>query len=303
MSGLTLDAATSDAASRAPGLPLDLHEGIDALRATGCDRWPDDLRLRSTLGDLVPGRCKATNLCGYCARLAAVETAEVLALDAMANSAPEVFSVLTTRTATLDMRRFRRGREAVRRAVVRRWPDARAATLVEFQTGRGTRSEGKRRPHWNDLWKGIPADEAARLQEVAAVAWTRHVDAEVGGQHAQAVTEAGGLMRYLALHFQKQDQAPPLGWRGHRFRTMSGYLAQPMVAARLEARESLRFKRELWRALQEGLEGLEAEEAAHFQLYAANKLSWSLVRLQDVPTAFDDDGLPAAWETIEAPVR
>src|SRR4051794_28082344 len=85
---------------------LDLHEGISApggvrthsavdgtllweaiaqapLPASGCPRWPEHLRLRSSLGEVVPGRCRATNKCAYCARLAAVETSEMLMLDAM----------------------------------------------------------------------------------------------------------------------------------------------------------------------------------------------------------------------------
>src|SRR4051794_39308839 len=113
---------------------LDLHEGIGPSDGGGCPRWPAGLRLQSTLGALVPGRCRATNLCDYCARLAAVETAEVLALDALTNAAPLLWSVLTTRTATIDVAAFKHAREMVMRAVRARWPAAQAATLVEFTT-------------------------------------------------------------------------------------------------------------------------------------------------------------------------
>lgn len=279
--------------------PLDLHEGNDPR---GCPRWPAGLRLESTLGDLVPGRCHATNLCAYCARLAAVETAEVLAIDAMRNEAPGVYAVLTTRTATLDLAGFQNGLRAARRALRREWPSARSAQLVEFQTGRGRNSGGERRPHWNWLLKGVPSDVVDQVHDVIASAWCARVDAEPEAQWVGAIAEAGGLMRYLALHFQKSDQAPPQGWRGHRFRAQRGYLEQPMAQAREEARQALRFKREVWRAHQAGLRGAEAEEAAHQAMYEASELAWSLVRLQQLPTTFGPDGLPATWEEVVVPV-
>lgn len=282
---------------------LDLHEGnVAAGPTTGCPRWPDGLRLESTLGDLVPGRCKATNLCDYCAKLAAVENAEVLAQDAMTNTAPALWSVTTTRTATIDTGSFRRARQAVERDVRRRWPDAQRATLIEFTTGLGTRSGGDRRPHWNDTWKGIPADAAEELHAVIAAAWCARVDAAPRGQHVQAISETGGLMRYLALHFQKESQQPPQGWRGHRFRTSRGYLAERLPEARERARQALRLRRELWKAEKAGMTGEAALEAAQRALYEANEMAWSLVRLTEIPSAFGDDGLPSAWSRLVVPI-
>jgi hypothetical protein len=248
------------------------------------------------------GRCKAVNLCDYCARLAAVETSEVLALDAMANSSPALWSVLTTRTATLDVAAFKYARKVVARAVRSCWPHAESATLVEFTTGLGRRAEGARRPHWNDMWKGVPADAEDELRAVLADAWCRHVDALPAGQYVGAIAETGGLMRYLALHFQKESQQPPAGWRGHRFRTTRGYLATSMAAAREEARASLRLKRELHRALKSGLVGQAAEDAAQRAAYEASELAWELVRIQAIPTAYDGEGLPSAWADLEVPV-
>jgi hypothetical protein len=175
--------------------------------------------------------------------------------------------------------------------------------MVEYQTGRGRRSEGERRPHWNDMWKGIEPDDVHELQDVIARAWCQQVDAEPAGQFGGAVSEMGGLMRYLALHFQKQDQQPPAGWHGHRFRAMKGYLDRPMAQAREEARAALRLKRELWKAGQQGLTGAAAEEVAHRALYERGELAWTLVRLVAVPIAFDADGLPSAWDEIRTPVR
>ena len=110
-------------------------------------------------------------------------------------------------------------------------------------------------------------------------------------------------MRYLALHFQKSDQGPPLGWRGHRFRTTRGYLDRPMAQAREEARASLRWRRELWRATNAGLSGEAAEEAAHRAVYEAGELAWELVRRVRVPLEFGEDGLPCVWAEDVVPVR
>src|SRR3954470_17776219 len=130
---------------------LDLHEGIPDPAAGGCPRWPETMRLRSSLGEVVRGRCRATNQCAYCARLAAVENSELLALDALAGDAPQVWAVLTTRTATLDTARFYLSREKLMKALRRRWPSCEYTALVEFTTGYGPRSGGRRRPHWNLL--------------------------------------------------------------------------------------------------------------------------------------------------------
>jgi hypothetical protein len=251
----------------------------------------------------VPGRCKAVNLCDYCAKLAAVENSEVLAIDAMRNSAPALWSVLTTRTATIDTGSFRRAREAVRRDVRRRWADAESGTLIEFTTGLGTRADGARRPHWNDTWKGIPAGDADELHAVLSRAWCSRVDAEPRGQHVQPIAEVGGLMRYLALHFQKESQQPPKGWRGHRFRVTGGYLDRPMAEAREEARAALRLRRELWKAERQGIEGADALVAAERAVYEAGELGWELVRRQQLPTDFDADGQPASWVDVLMPVR
>jgi hypothetical protein len=227
----------------------------------------------------------------------------VLALDAMTNSAPAMFAVLTTRTATMDMARFQNALKATRRALARELPEARIAQLVEFQTGRGRNSGGERRPHWNWMIKGTADATPGDVSDLVVSPWCERVDAEPEAQRVQRVHEAGGLMRYLALHFQKQDQAPPEGWRGHRFRVQKGYLAQPMPEAREQARQSLRLKRELHRLAEQGLSGQELEDAAHQALYEANELAWELVRVQPIPTAFDADDQPTDWGEMIVPVR
>lgn len=279
--------------------------------------------LESTFGQRVPGRCRSTNLCDYCAKLAAVENAEVLAQDALTNAPPLVWTVTTTRSSVASMSAYRVARRAVTRAVLRRWPDAERATLIEFTTGLGRNAGGVRRPHWNDLWKRIPADDLAELRQVVAQAWcgrddprAARVDAELDGQFAGTIEEVGGLMRYLALHFQKSSQQPPEGWDSHRFTVTRGYLATPMPAAREAARDALRLRRELHRAERlvvidaDGEEGLLGDlmDPAELWDYAQGRhdengeLGWTLVRETNIPTSFGADGQPASWSTEYVPV-
>ena len=259
--------------------PLDLHEGISDPATGGCPRWPENLRLLNDRGEAVRGRCRATNLCAYCARLAAVENSELLALDALAGIAPTIWAVLTTRTATLETARFYRSREAVLKALRRRWPQCEIAALVEFTTGYGKRSGGRRRPHWNLLIKGIPREHVDQVRDVIVSTWTAREDATREAQHVGVIKDAGGLMRYIALHFQKESQKPPAGWRGHRFLKTRGYLGTSTPEAREAARRSLRFKRELWRAIRNGVQGEMAELEAHLALEEADERSWQLVHL------------------------
>jgi len=274
------------------------------------------MRLESTLGDVVPGRCKSTNLCDYCAKLAAVENAEVLAQDALTNSAPGVWTVLTTRSTVASMEAYDVARKGVRRAVRRHWPDAECATLIEFTTGMGTRSEGRRRPHWNDLWKGVPVDQVQDLKDVAAEAWCSRIDAKPEGQYAGTVHETGGLMRYLALHFQKESQQPPAGWRSHRFTTTRGYLAEPMQAARERARDALRYRRELWKLhramavdqwgeevpLASLFDAWELDEMAQREAYERAELGWRLVRLVALPNGITEEGEPEGFTVTPVPL-
>jgi hypothetical protein len=269
----------SGAREHAAEAPLDLHEGISDPALGGCGRWPEHMRLLSSHGEVVRGRCRATNQCSYCARLAAVENAELLSLDALSGTAPEVWAVLTTRTADADPARFYDSRRQVMRALQRRWPDVEYAALVEFTTGYGPRSHGARRPHWNLLLKGIPADDVDLVRDVITTVWCAREDAQPHAQFVGAIAEIGGLMRYLALHFQKESQRPPEGWRGHRFTKSRGYLATTTPEAREAARQSLRHKRAVWRALRRGLGAHDAELAAHEERAVAAETSWRLVHL------------------------
>jgi len=261
---------------RRASAPLDLHEGISTPRPFGCERWPVNWWLMSQHGEAVRGRCKATNLCDYCAKLAAVENSELLALDAMQGAAPAVWLVLTTPMATLDMSLFYEAHRKLTRALARRFPGLEWARLLEFTTGYGPRSGGRRRPHWNVLLKGVPVDAIELVRDLVAKVWCPRVGGSIEAQYVGAVAEVGGLMRYIGLHFQKESQAPPAGFRGHRFTHSRGYLWTDTPSAREEAREALWLKRQLHKAAQLGLTGDDAEDWIDARLAAEGLPEWSL---------------------------
>ncbi len=270
-------ATTADPPGRAEGAPLDLHKVVwhpDPSHG-GCGRWPENLWLVNDWGEMVRGRCRASNACAYCAKLFAVETAEMLALDAMDGDAPRVWAVLTTRTATLDVSAFYHARKLVQRAVRRRWPAAEFAWVIEWTTGYGARSGGLRRPHWNVLVKGVDTADVDQLREVIARVWCQHVDAVADAQYTGAVSEVGGLMRYLALHFLKESQQPPAGWHGHRFTATRGYFATTRPEARRNARRALQVKRELWK-LGEDIPADVALESAEGAVRQRSERVWVL---------------------------
>jgi hypothetical protein len=288
------------------GASLVLHEGITDKGAC-CERWPEAFRLESTLGHLVRGRCKATNLCEYCARLAAVENSELLTLDALQGVAPRVWLVLSTGTDELDPAVFYGARDYLLRAIRRAFPHRAIewAALVEFTTGYSTYSGGRRFPHWNVLLKGLDGDDLAALRAIVDRVWCGRPEfkAVSDAQHVGTIYAEGGLMRYLALHFQKESQTPPKGWRGHRFLKSRGYLWTDTPSAREEARASLRLKREIWKAEQAGLTGTDALEHAYRAVYESSELAWELVRLVQLPADFDQDGFPCAWSPTSIAVR
>lgn len=190
-----------------------------------------------------------------------------------------MWAVLTTRSADADPASFYRSREQVMKALKRRYPDAEYCALVEFTTGYGPRSGGKRRPHWNLLLKGIPDSELPNAAAITRRIWCARENARPAAQHVGLIREAGGLMRYLALHFQKESQAPPEGWRGHRFMASRGFFQVPLPELREQARDSLRFKRELHRALAQNLEPEIADIEAQMAHQTNKERSWELVEV------------------------
>jgi hypothetical protein len=267
-----------------PGIAaaLDLHEGIGTPR--GCRRCSAALQLRSSEGQLVPIRCHAPNLCEYCARRAAVETSELLLLDAMEH-APTLYVVLTAREL-LEKADCKLHLKKLLCSLRRRWPSLQWAVIVEFQR-RGAL-------HLNLLVKGVPVDELDELRDRVVARWCARVDAEPAAQFAGEISNGPGLVRYIALHFLKPAQAPPIGWRGHRVSYTRGYLVRPASAMREEARRSLALKREVWRARQRGLDAHEAELVAHEAVAIADATSWELVHVTPVGERQERDAVKLA---------
>jgi hypothetical protein len=227
--------------------------------------------LRSSLGELVRGRCRGPNKCDYCAKLAAVENAELLALDGVHGSAPRWWAVLTTAETEGRQDAYRSWWE-----VAKRRAGCETARLLEFTTGYGPRSGGLRRPHWNVLIKGDEQQARGLLD-----AWRTASGSTQG--HVGAIHESGGLLRYLALHFQKESQKPPAGWKGQRLTISSGYLWTTTAKAREAARESLKLKRELWRAERAGAVGEAALDEAKAVIERNELVTWQLVKLVGRP--------------------
>lgn len=230
----------------------------------------------------MPGRCRSTRLCDYCAKLEAVEISELLALDAMGGRAPEVYAVLTSSRVSTDPAEWYEHRRKVLKALKRRWPDVEYCCITEFTTGRAQTSGGKRRPHFNLLLKGIPAAEAEEASALIKRVWCERLgdDAEPWAQYAAPVQHEGGLLRYLALHFLKESQRPPKWWHGHRVTRSRGYLDLPSWKARAAAKASLRLKRALRVALSEGHTPEEALAVAELAIQRAAESRWECVQIE-----------------------
>jgi hypothetical protein len=278
---------------------FDLHEGIwertvDPLALGGCLRWPEHLRLVDVVsGELKRGRCRATNLCSYCARLFAVETSEMLVLDAM-EDAPTLYVVLTAREHLTRRDTYAHLKE-LRRRLRMRWSSARWAVLVEFQK-RGAL-------HLNLVVKGVPVDDVDELKAAVFGLWCTRVDAEPEAQYVGAIADELGVVKYVTLHFMKQAQAPVIGWRGHRYSATRDYLVRPASVMREEARASLRKKRTLWKAIgrAEEIAGdvptADLVELVFEQMEASViESDWQLERVLDVPA-------PLRWADTGRVVR
>jgi hypothetical protein len=194
----------------------------------------------------------------------------MLSIDA-AEHAPTLWAVMTAREH-LTRAECRRHLDALRRAARKRWPEIQWFVQVEFQR-RGAL-------HLNLLIKGVPVDDADELLELLAERWLARVDAEQPwAVVVKEIDHSEGVIRYLQKtlsHGLKAEQAPPIGWRGHRTSQTRGYLVRPAGVMRLEARAALRLKRELWKAIQAGHQGHDVELVAHQALAQAAGASWRL---------------------------
>jgi hypothetical protein len=203
-----------------------------------------------------------------------VETVEMLTLDAL-EYAPTLWMVLTAREHLSRAATYAHLRQ-LRKAARARWPGIEWFVQVEFQR-RGAL-------HLNLLIKGVALDDQEQLLDVLSRRWCARVDALPVGQWAGAIADAEGVVKYLSkmlAHGLKAEQAPPLGWRGHRTSQTRGYLVRPASVMRQEARRALRLKRALHR-------GLDVD-VAELELAAAELTRWELRHLN--PSTVNSRGL------------
>lgn len=239
------------------------------------------MRLLSSEGELVMGRCKATNLCPHCQRCYVRETVEALILDSM-EGAPTCWVVLTAREH-LTRAELRRHFDSMRQALKRRGWRVEWFVQVEFQR-RGAL-------HANLLVKGCEGREAAFGEDLFAL-WQERpgVSAVREAQYVGAIGAAVAVAKYCGKmlgHGLKQEQAPPLGWRGHRTSHTRGYFAAGTVTARARARESLAYKRALSHALAGGLAPHDAELAVRESMALAARTTWVLANERGVRLSRD----------------
>ncbi len=237
---------------------------------SGCARWPLWMRLLSSEGELVMGRCKATNLCVHCQRCYVRETVEALVLDSM-EVAPTCWVVLTAREH-LTRADLRRHFDSMRQSLKRRGWRVEWFVQVEFQR-RGA-------IHANLLVKGCAGREAAFGEDLFDL-WQKRpgVTAVREAQYVGEIGAAVAVAKYCGKmlgHGLKQEQAPPLGWRGHRTSHTRGYFAAGTPTARARARESLAYKRALAIALASGLDAHDAELGVRQAQELAARTTWVL---------------------------
>jgi hypothetical protein len=206
----------------------------------------------------------------------------MLALDALMGVAPTVYAVTSTPKIGIDTRQYQRSLEKLIVAWRRRFPELEYGCIVEFTTGRAAKSGGHRRPHWNWFFKGVTVADVDELRACIERVWCPRMEASPKAQYVGAIENEGGLLRYLSMHFQKESQRPPDGWRGHRLRLSRGYLAQSTPEMRQATKAALRLRRELWKARRSGLQGVDAEAVAAAALKLNEAISWRLVTWAEV---------------------
>lgn len=297
-----------DASETATRPALALKEGIDTPnrfedpKRGGCRRVPDWFKLVDVnSGECIDPRCKATNKCEHCRKIAAAETVEMLLLDALSGDAPTLMLTLTARS-------FPRGDELRRtlgkivKACRLRWPD------FEWFVPRERQTRGQL--HIHPLVKHVPMEDKRALYELVTRIWCARHDAiaypyEIrhrGPQGVKSVTEGQGLVRYLTkelAHSLKSAQALELGFRGHRTSQTRGYFPEGAQVARAAARRSLHERRLAYRLNERGGDPLELAQL----LDQEQDREWVLMIVGAPPTQSRRLALEAARSAAHPPPR
>jgi hypothetical protein len=180
-----------------------------------------------------PVPCGRSNSCEYCARRAAIENVLVVDLDSRKGSCPGHSITLTTRDPDFDPVRFTRAIAQWFRWLRCEVGPVEYLGLIEWTTGKGARSGGRRRMHQHTLVKGLPDDaDLYALWRSGKRRWDR-----LTGAHRVELRELrspAGATAYTVAHHHKTEQAPPRGWKGKRFRPSKGYFDRPVPELREE---------------------------------------------------------------------
>lgn len=256
----------------------------------GCPRWPAGLLLRWQRGELtgyVEGRCKGVNVCDYCAVQSAHENARMLSLDALDDPQPLLLAIVGTGRATDDPKPFYAGKREVMRALRGRFGrQVEYVGLVEWTTGKGLRSGGQRRPHWNLFIKGIDPSDLDEARGIVRSKWCGNVpDAEPEAQYVEQLRDVGAAAQYVAMHFHKRDQAPPEGWKGQRFNASVAYFrGRTRAEMRKLARADLQREREIWKVGQAApdLDLATVLEIAEELLWRHAERTWTLLAVDPI---------------------
>jgi hypothetical protein len=160
----------------------------------------------------------------------------MLRTDAEENSAPTHVLTLTSSRVAWTSKEYARACATFWQAFRRRYGHVEYCGFVEFTTGKGKRSGGHRRLHTHWLVKGLDqAVDVAEVQAWVSAEWSKLTGAwRVEFARLETV---GGVVGYLALHHEKAEQRPPVGWTGRRLRPSKGYFAE--TGARRRARAGL----------------------------------------------------------------
>ena len=233
---------STDQQGRGAPLVLDSQRSVSRLIGAGCPRprkrWDADLF------QFLSVPCKRWD-CEVCGPRKSRELARVLLNDARIDP-PQYALTLTTRDPDTSSVLYRRASGAVWKRLRRPHGRVEYFGFIEFTTGRGARSGGRRRMHGHYLVKFRDAtpdeDDTSRL--------VRETWESVTGAFRVAVERLrtpAGAMAYLSLHHQKPQQTPPRDWRGMRSRPSQGYFLNPVWKLREAAREQLAIEAIAWK--------------------------------------------------------
>lgn len=263
-----------------------------------CEKSPPGLRWQMPDGRLIPVRCGCSNSCPKCAWLAAVENVAVVALDAR-DEQPTVGMTLTTRSPDFDMDRYARAVADVFRWLRREFgPEVAYLLMMEWTTGIGGHG---RLPHGHLLVKRLPAEldlsPGCDLWRQLKARWEKHTGA--WRVELRELRTPGGAIAYMVGHHHKGEQAPPAGFTGKRTRPSQNYYVRPIAELRQEARAhraraiALMTVAEVYGDVVLELAGDVVDDLVAEQLAGS---SAELVTVAELPTDFDADGLPVAYE-------